>query len=150
MDTRSIYPVRSPLMVAEVIAMLIKNKVFCDVGCGNGDLLEAALKYAKNVNGIEWNTGHQNKHNRPDFLNVIDGDVFENNNLPEADIYYIWVIPSRVQSIIDIIPTGKTIILGDYDSKPDLSYPIENGLTIRFPFNERGEEEWFRLTIIKK
>lgn len=61
--------------------MFAENSIFCDLGCGNGQIVEEMKLYAKKSIGIE----------KKKTLNddVITGDFIK--NIPHADVYYMWV-----------------------------------------------------------
>ena len=40
-------PDRSPIEIPEILKYYVKDKVFCEIGCGEGDLLRIFAKYAK-------------------------------------------------------------------------------------------------------
>ena len=78
----------SPLAIAELVKDIIQDKVVCDIGCGQGELLLEFAKYAKEVFGIE----------EEDEVAQIAGakglKVHRMNSffqeLPKADVYYLW------------------------------------------------------------
>ena len=121
------YPYRSPLKVAEVLKELIKDKVVCDVGCACGDLMIEFSKYAKRVIGIE-----ERKEEREITikrgLEVVD-------NLPDADVYYVWVGIDDL-SFLEMFKDkkGKLVLVEEDRIKElggyEISMPIEEVSTI--------------------
>lgn len=140
------YPLRSPLIVAEVLIPIITDKVVYDAGCGAGDLLELWKPYAKSVRGMD-NDEHRVALGISQGRDITYAD-FRKTPIPEAEVYYLWHLPWVLDDIV--LPQIKSgiIILGDYDD----SHQLENdygGHTIRVPFDE-GQPGWFRLTLFKK
>ncbi len=70
-----------------MIKDLIKGKVVCDVGCGDGTFMHALAKYASKVIGVEENEEWAYKA-------ALDFEVYPvsafHQPLPEADVYYLW------------------------------------------------------------
>ena len=153
-DTYIKAPYRSPLAIVEAMKDIIKDKVVCDVGCAYGDIMIEMKKYAKEVVGID------DKEDRITVakergLNVIKGDIF-NDLIPEADVYYLWIVKYVVKKVVDMIPKG-IIIVGADTSWQDEHLFIEDlnlgGRQIEVPYNEG--EDWrekgvFKLFVIEK
>lgn len=78
----------TPPQIADVLKDIIENKVVCDIGCGDGDLLVAFKKHAKDVIGVE-EVGLLAKAARSRGLNVISDNFFF-TPIPKANIYYSW------------------------------------------------------------
>lgn len=104
-------PTHTPLEVAEEIKDLIKDKVVCDVGCGDGLFMREMAKHAKEVFGIEQDEELCELATR-NGLNVYHTDAFF-EPLPKADVYYIWT--KDVMGIVlkaQFEKTHGTFILG--------------------------------------
>ena len=79
----------TPDGVAELIADVIKYKVVVDVGCGEGNFMEALVKNgAKDCIGIEEEESWAYKAADKGFRILIGSSWFQ--PLPEADVYYLW------------------------------------------------------------
>jgi len=78
----------TPPNVADLISDIIKNKVVCDIGCGEGDFMQDMAKYAKKIIGIEFDKEKAKKAFSKGF-EIMSGDSFF-HKLPEADVYYAW------------------------------------------------------------
>jgi hypothetical protein len=102
-------PYRSPLIVINIIKDIVKNKVVCDLGAACGDLLMEMKPYAKEVKGIELYQDRVNKAQKKG-LNVIQGDILL-DTIPEADVYYMWVVKHIIWKMLKRISKG-TLILG--------------------------------------
>jgi len=79
----------TPPEVAELISDVIKDKVVCDVGCGEGTFMEALERNgAKKCIGIEeekeWAVTAADKG----FSIFLGSSWFQ--PLPEADVYWLW------------------------------------------------------------
>jgi len=130
-------PYRSPLAVVEAIKNIIKDKVVCDLGCACGDLMLEMKKYTKEVIGID------DKKDRiviakDQGLNVIEGDVFK-DDIPEADVYYLWIVKYVIKKVLDRIPKGTVIIGADPTFQAEDKYIEElklDGEWIEVPYNE--------------
>lgn len=78
----------TPDEIADLISDIIKDKIVCDIGCGDGSFMKAMSKHAKEVFGIELN--------EEDFKSAIEKGFTVHNYdsfytfLPYADIYYLW------------------------------------------------------------
>lgn len=81
-------PGHSPLGIAELVKDIITDKVVCDIGCGQGELLLEFKKYAKEVFGIE-NEEEVARIAEAKGLKVLHQDSFF-TELPKADVYYLW------------------------------------------------------------
>lgn len=116
MKTFSQSPYRTPLVVADAIKGIIKDKVVCELGCGEGDLMVAMSKYAKKVFGIEIDP-ERYKHalGRGFEISVTD---YRKQDIPLAEVYYFW--PDNgfrdneflVQKIISNESFKGTILIG--------------------------------------
>lgn len=122
------FPGRSPFAVVEAIKDIIKDKVVCDVGCFDGDLMVEMQKYAKEVIGIEIDAIRYSNA-LAKGLKIIHGNFLE-IDIPEADIYYNFTQLEPVKGFIKRMEErGKGILvcgeyygqlddfLKDYDSK---------------------------------
>ena len=85
------WPFRCPVkFVAEAIKDIIADKVVCDVGCAEGDLMKAITPYCKRAIGVEID---QAKFYSAKSKGL---EVYHQNILvdaPEADIYFLWIEP---------------------------------------------------------
>jgi len=78
----------TPIEVVEIFKDIIKDRVVCDVGCGNGELMEEMAKYASLVIGIEEQIDISKIASDRGFTVYVRNTFFE--PLPRADIYYLW------------------------------------------------------------
>lgn len=112
-------PYRSPLIIAEAIKDIIAGKIVCELGCACGDLMIEMEKYAKRVVGIEidkWRATEAIKRG----LNVAEGDILK-DDIPEADIYYLWIDDfDLLPLIIKRIKKGIIILGSDPSIGEDL------------------------------
>jgi hypothetical protein len=142
-------PARTPLVVAEALKDILKDKRVCDIGCREGDILLAFLDYAKSGIGVESNENNA-KIAQGKGLNVIYADI-RNIPMPEADIYYVWIQKPINQVIFDLIPKGLVVIGGD--PQADEFYDIPGSRKILVPYNEGDGERQkgvFELTLVQK
>ena len=94
------FPHRSPLDLVESVKDLIEGKVVCDLGCGAGDLLRAASKYASKVIGVEQNPTRVAAGQDND-VEIKVSNFF--SDLPKADVYFCWVGTELETSVINLI-----------------------------------------------
>lgn len=83
------WPHRSPYILAELAKDILKDKVFCDVGCAEGDQLAMFSKYAARVVGVELNR-ERGKHAVERGFDVHWGR-YEETGLPKAHVYFSWI-----------------------------------------------------------
>jgi SAM-dependent methyltransferase len=105
--------VRTPLIVSDVIRKDIEGKVFCDLGCGEGDFALACKRYASKVICVELDP-ERAEVARMKGLDVITGDV--TTTIPKADVYYCW-IGTKVREVYNKIPVGKLLIITLNDTR---------------------------------
>ena len=119
-------PFRTPKVVADFISDLIKDKIVCDLGCGEGDNMVFMSQYAKEVIGFEYDKG-RGSHAEEKGLNVIYGDYFK-DDLPPAEVYYFW--PDDGAKVNDFLInkihskegwSGTIIVGGDSNYPPEPS-----------------------------
>jgi hypothetical protein len=109
-------------------------------------LLEEFKKYAKDVKGVECSSDWLLAKNKG--LNVIQERVSSGTEIPEADVYYIWVCSPR--EILNAIPQGKTIIVSAFNCFMD-DIPKHYQYEVReVVHNESGKQEIFKLWIIRQ
>jgi len=140
---------KSPLVVAENIKEIIKGKKVCELGCGVGDLLLEMKKYAGEVTGMERGKEWCEEAKRRG-LNVICGDILI-DDIPEADVYYLWVNHILRDKILDKIENeteGKTIILG-YNLN-EVSHPFKKHGDLIFTVPATNENLEFKISIVDK
>ena len=136
------FPGKSPAVIAEVLKYIIKDKVVCDMGCGQGDLMLSFQKYAKKVIGIE-KSPMCCRTCRKKGLEVIEGD-YCNVDFPEADVYYFFSYFENIKPAIERIKKGIIIITGVKEcGEIFLEEPL-----INIPHKEGGSD--FKIQIIKK
>lgn len=79
----------TPPEVATLISDVIKDKVVCDVGCGEGTFMEALrANGAVDLIGIEEEEDWAYKAADKGFRIMLGSSWFQ--PLPEADVYYLW------------------------------------------------------------
>lgn len=107
--------ITTPLILFEKFKYLIVGKTFCDLGCRRGHLMKDLQECAKKVIGIEkeiaycrmcWKKG----------LEVIRGDILK-DEIPEADVYYIWLHEEIVEKVIQRLRGRKAKLIIRFQSK---------------------------------
>ena len=132
------FPWRSPLGLAEAVQDIIKDKVVCDLGCGEGDVMREMQQYAKEVFGVEYSA----RSEKADGLNVIVGDWTK--GVPYADVYHMWINPYVIYDAIEMLKDKKcTLLAGGYRCEPymeDLAKKYD-AQVIEWAYNEPGGEK---------
>ena len=157
------------MCIAEAIKDIIKDKVVCDIGCREGDLMVAFSKYAKEVIGIEKIADRVRICRRKGFdywfappsglvNQTTEGDAMT-MDIPHADVYYIWVHHSKANSLnvniarrIKKLKPKSTIIVGG-DLAAGETYDELTGEVRRVEYNEGDgirQSGVFQLKIITK
>lgn len=129
------FPLRSPLSIANELKGIVKDRVFCDVGCACGDLLDAFQPYCKRVIGVEQNEEQAKVAMSRGFEVIVGKDI------PTADIYYVWVTSGNVDDIMKRIKKG-IVILAEEDRNKKYG-----GRQIEIPIKEKNRDIW-RLQIV--
>lgn len=150
-------PFRSPRAISEYFADLVKDKVFCDLGCAEGDNLVFFSKFAKKVMGIDSDKKRLSAAQERG-LNVWFADYF-NDDIPDADVYYIW--PNNCKDLLPlsrrmkkINKTGKLLLASDYTVLGDVLKDCVDEFkadVVEIPFNEgkrHRQSGVFRVAVI--
>jgi SAM-dependent methyltransferase len=106
-------PYRSPTEIPILVKEYLYGKTFCEIGCGEGDLLEQFAKYADNAIGIEISPACESVlralERKVDNIEIIIGDVFR-VGIPHADVYYFWITQRIDERLIKRVPNSTIII----------------------------------------
>lgn len=133
---------RSPKLVAEKIRQYVEGKVYCEIGCGSGAILEEVVKFARSATGIELNIGRFNDCKNKG-LYVIRDDIFT-MELPKADVYYCWIAYDINKKIYSMIKDA-ILIIGAEEYVPEEMQTLKElqpKETIIFDFDEgEGKRE---------
>ncbi len=142
----------TPEAIADIISPIIKDKIVCDVGCRAGIFMKHLSKYAKEVIGIEQEVNAVMK-GRERGYNIIHGKVGV-DNIPDADIYYVWVNPPNLVLVIEALP-NKPIIIGNYHKYPKIQKYLKEkeAITLYIPSfgfikNECGQLNTFGISFL--
>ena len=86
-----LYPIRSPLVVADFLLPHVRGKTFCEIGTRNGDVLGCLAHYASSVTAVEM-AEHYCEKLRDRGLGVAcqNFESFTAKSMPAADVYYWW------------------------------------------------------------
>ncbi len=103
---------RSPSGVAEVIEAHAKGKVFCEIGIGEGHLLQA-IRGTKKSFGIEKTAyGVQRCKELYPNMEVLHGDFRTLSPRPKFDVCYLWIVYPDSESIVrQILEENKNAIV---------------------------------------
>ena len=101
---------RTPLILSDMIKDTIKDKVFCDLGCSEGDFALCCKRYASHVIAVDIDKDKV-EICKMKGLDAICGDLLT-MEIPEADVYYIWIGRYSLQ-VYERVKYGKLIIFGN-------------------------------------
>ena len=140
-------PFRSPIEIPELVKEYVRGKKFCEVGCGDGDLLRQFAKYAHKAYGVEMN---QARFPQLDILveetnniKIVKGDILTRGNvilneLSRCDVFFTWTRLRLDKEIFKAIPKGRTII--SYKTKDNIGW-LEDQYK-----KYSGKTEWIEFT----
>ena len=105
-----IYPIRSPLVVADLLLPHVRNKVYVEIGTQQGDLLKCLSYYAARVMAVERDPATCRRLRRRGIevalcddlrLETIERARAENRSIvPIADVYYWWLHPGDNKNML--------------------------------------------------
>ena len=86
-----LYPIRSPLLVADFLAPRVAGATLCEIGTRNGDVLACLAHHARRVLSVEMAPEYCTKL-RARGLEVLctDFELLPPLDMPAADVYYWW------------------------------------------------------------
>lgn len=99
----------SPKIIADYIKPIVKGKSFCDLGCQDGTFIsffknagcKKLIAIDKSKNRCAETLGRLNK------IEIICDNFFD--NLPSAEVYYVFTHTYEAEKIYDLIPNGMII-----------------------------------------
>jgi SAM-dependent methyltransferase len=113
----------SPIESVEALKPYIKGKIFCDLGCGDGEFLKEVSKYTT-VTGIE-NDPKRFEECKSKGLNIVLGD-HRHDIWPVANVYYSYPFWHDVPIMMFRIPSDAILIIGsDTDKFRQGDFPKE-------------------------
>ncbi len=145
-------PWRSPIEIPDLVKKYLHGKIFCEIGCCEGDLLEQFAKYADKAIGLEISQSYEPKlrelENKYNNIEILIGDIFqmEDRVFRLPDVFYFWITPEVDSEIIKLVPDGSTIIIHKaLKNKPWLESAFEGlGETKYIEFLSKEEPNWPR------
>ena len=90
-EVADLFPIRSPLIVADYLSVAAKGKSFCEIGTRNGDVMGCVSRFARSVTAIEMDQGYCTKLRARGFgvaCQRLEDIPIE--DFPTADVYYWW------------------------------------------------------------
>ena len=124
---KSQYPYRIPIDISSIIKLYSKNKIVCDLGCAEGDILEYLIinNSCKEVKGIEYDK----KRIVAEREYIKYGNVYE--KIPTADIYLLWLGQHfNYKKIINKIPYNSIIVYMDGSEKNHELFQLQTNLKL--------------------
>ena len=103
---------KTPDDIAFLIKDLLKDKVVCDVGCGDGDFMQSLSAHAKEVKGVEELKERGEKAEAKGFQVTNVNSLTQ--ELPTADVYYLFSLDA-IRVFLKARKEGKkgTFIFGN-------------------------------------
>ncbi len=104
---------RAPVEIANVVDQYAKDKVYCEIGIGEGHTLEAVKTPSKKF-GVENNNYGLNRVKKLyPHLEIKGGDVLEIFPVLQFDVCYMWITYPPTRDIVNMILDKKpdTIVL---------------------------------------
>ena len=116
-------PWRSPKACVETIKDIIEDKSVHHIGCGFGDLMIFMKEYGSKISGVELNEKRIERCLEKK-LDAKQGNAL-NYDIPECDVYYIWMDDSSlhmqiIERIIKKYKRKKIVIRCDTSHNPDV------------------------------
>lgn len=149
-----LYPIRSPLIVADYLSERVRGKSFCEIGTRNGDVMGCVSRSAASVTAIEMDEAYCSKLRQRGFgvacQKIEDIPV---PSFPLAHVYYWWPSDAGGQNELWLRIVARalrvrgwraSVYIGfDAHWKPDLDYlpglvKKYNGTVSRLFFDEGG------------
>ena len=137
-------PYRTPQVVSEAVAHLLRGKTVCELGCAEGDNLVFMKRYASSVFGIEIDPKrYRIAEQRGLKISVTD---YRTSPIPLADVYYFW--PNEAERDTEFLMykilannafKGIILIGGDTGYSPEppvVKRCAKLGQLMEIPFNE--------------
>lgn len=123
---------RTPLILSDIIKNTIKDKVLCDLGACEGDFALCCKRYASRVIAVDIDEDKV-EICRMKGLDAICGDLLT-IEIPEADIYYIWIGRDSLK-IYQRIKYNKLVIFGNQSGETkDAIEKLPNIVKNSFPY----------------
>jgi hypothetical protein len=99
-----IRPWRSPIDLPDKVKDYVMGKTFCEIGCGEGDLLKVFDKYASKSYGIEVNEKYFPALDKIDkSITIFKGSALA-MEIPKCQVYFCWIRPRVDTPILRILP----------------------------------------------
>ena len=89
--THDLFPIRSPLSVADYLSEQVKGRAFCEIGTRNGDVMGCVSHFAKSVTAIEMDPPYCRSLRARGFgVACKQVEYILPEDFPLADVYYWW------------------------------------------------------------
>jgi len=89
--TADLFPIRSPLMVADFLSEQVRGRSFCEIGTRNGDVMGCVSHFAKSVTAIEMDPPYCKSLRERGFgVACKQVELILPADFPKADVYYWW------------------------------------------------------------
>lgn len=95
------YPIRSPLVVADFFAPIVKDKNFCEIGSRNGDISACVMHFASSVSVIELDQKYckiLEKRGLNVLCKAVETVTVEEFRERHCDVYFWWPMDPRTQN----------------------------------------------------
>jgi hypothetical protein len=102
----------TPPEAADLVQDVLQGKSLCYIGCADADFFAACKQYVTSIVCIDsQESSHVQKARDAGFAITI-GDPLT-ADIPDADVYFIWIGSGRVERQVAGRLQGKTVLFGD-------------------------------------
>lgn len=149
-----LFPIRSPLAVADFLGPQLVGRSFCEIGTRNGDVMSCLSHFTSALTAVEMDQGYCKKLRDRGFgVACIDVETIPARDFPMADVYYWWPSDAGGQNELWLLlvaralrkqgRTASVFIGADNHWEPDMKYlpalaKRYNGTVTRLFFDEGG------------
>lgn len=94
-----LYPIRSPLVVADALSAVVRGASFCEIGTRNGDVMSCLSHFASRLTSIEMDTTYcRNLRKRGIEVTCAAVEDINPSEFPIANVYYWWPVDAEGQN----------------------------------------------------
>ena len=133
----------TPPDVAAAIMRLVRPKasdVVVDLGCGTGQLLEAALPYGCQLVGIELDaTRVAIASKRSPQANIVHGDMLH-QTYTDGTVFLVYLFDDLIGEVVDLLPTGSLIV--------SIEHPVPGVVTVMHTVTVDGTKHAVHIGVI--
>lgn len=139
----------TPKIAIDAIRPMLEDKVFCDLGCGDGEIVEHAAQYARRSFGMQWSNDRQDLDRlRARGVKFIEANILD-VEWPAADVYYCFTFFHDARRVLNKHQRGILVIGGTPEKFEHYPSEAKSGTVIDIPTGDPETPVW-RLAIFTK